>query len=216
MRSKFSFTKFAGVVSNEFMNSVDVPLTFFVFCKDLGISVDIGAGSVNRRDLSLIGKTSFLVDFWESTDSWSSDDGTNETSYSTSQMDDTRTCEILIALIGEPTSTPGPCDNYWVDEAGAEEGEEQVGVDLDSLGERSGNDSGSRASESILEEPHGVVHICTSSEEVLRADETIGLAITEGKSITACPPNESTDASIHAVFKENVLVVLESDGSSLK
>ena len=94
MRSKFSFTKFAGVVSNEFMNSVDVPLTFFVFCKDLGISVDIGAGSVNRRDLSLIGKTSFLVDFWESTDSWSSDDGTNETSYSTSQMDDTRTCEI--------------------------------------------------------------------------------------------------------------------------
>ena len=221
VRSEFSLAELAGVVSNEFMHSVDVPFTFFILCKDFGISIDVGAGSVNGRDLSLSGKTSFLVDVWESTNSWSSDDGTNETSYSTSQMDNARTCEILITLTSEPASTPGPCDNYWVDEAGAEEGEEQVGVDLDSLGERSGDDGGSRASESILEEPRGVVHTFTSSEEELTADKATSsffgsVTESEGKSITACPPNESTDASIHTVLQENVLVVLESDGSSLK
>lgn len=215
VRSEFSLTEFASVVSNEFVNSVDVPFTFFILCKDLGISIDVGAGGVNGCDLSLSCKTSLLVNFWESTDSWSSDDGTSETSYSTGQMDDTRTCKILIVPGTEPATSPGPCDDYWVDEAGTEEGEEQVCVDLDSLGERSGDDSGSRASESILEEPHGVVHIRTSGEEVLTADEA-SIDIAEGKSITACPPNESTDASIHAVFKQNVLVVFESNGSSLK
>jgi len=215
VRSELSFAEFAGVVSYEFVNSVDVPFTFFVFCKDLGISVDVGAGGVNWGDLSLSGKTGFLVDLWESTDSWSSDDGTDETSNSTSQVDNTRPSEILIVPGTEPATSPGPCDDYWVDEAGAEEGEEQVSVDLHSLGERSGDDSGSSASESILEEPHGVVHVLTSGEEVLGADET-SIDVTKGKSIAAGPPDESTDAGIHAVFEENVLVVLESDGTSLE
>ena len=89
VRSDFSFLKLAGVHSNELMDSVNVPISFFIFRDNLSISiriiVDNSTNSVWRRcfliAISLSNKLS--IGFWESTESWSGDNCTNEASNST-------------------------------------------------------------------------------------------------------------------------------------
>lgn len=66
-------------------------------------------------------------------ETFSEDGGSAESSSATDQVNSCDACEIMEASLLKPAATPVPGGYHWINEAGQEEGEHDVGVQLCSL-----------------------------------------------------------------------------------
>ena len=210
-----------NVVLNEFVNSKDIPLSCFELLMNHSISIDNSFSRTNVTSRYLINcdRDSRIV--FKLAKSWSANNGTSKTWDSTCKMDNSGSRKIWESPSGEETTSPGPGYNNWVDEPSHKSGEEEIVWDVNSLGKGARNDGCGSASESVLEKPEsipkgGIIISKLWCEEVLSSNEGVVVLKTESKSESAYPPNHGTDAGIHTILKQNVLVILEPDITRLE
>ena len=194
------------VVLNELVNSENVPISLFVHLVNHFVAV---------RLWKLRGRS---IEFSES---WTANYSSSKSCDSTCKMNNAWSSEIREAPLGEETSAPSPCYNNWINEACHEGRVQQIVRNVNSFSEGAWNDCCGSAGKSKLEEPPAIAIISIviskpSSKEVFTSDKCVLVLETKGKSESERPPDHSTNASVHTVFEQNVLIILKSDTSRLK
>lgn len=66
--------------------------------------------------------------------SFAKDGSTTEASTPSNQVNGGDSSKIMEAFLGEPTTTPSPGGNYWIDESSLQEREHDICIKLSSLG----------------------------------------------------------------------------------
>lgn len=156
----------------------------------------------------------------------SKDDGGNQSCYSSSHVDNTRSCEIndtnvteSITAEGseESIATPDGVDNHWINKSGEEKRVAQVSGHLASLGNSSSNNGGSCGGKGELEEP-SMVGGKVNKEKVGVSNEGLVRVVitTVSKGETDSEETNGTTTGIQQVLQHNVLDVLLTDRSGTK
>ncbi len=113
----------------------------------------------------------------------------------TDRVDHGRTCEVMEAHRGQPAAAPYPVAIHRIDEGRDDERVDQVRLELETLGHRSGHDRGGRGSKDHLEHEvaiHGDVVSVTAERELTPADEARLV-----RTVHECPPDREVGERPH-------------------
>mmetsp|Transcript_52024 Transcript_52024/g.113190 ORF Transcript_52024/g.113190 Transcript_52024/m.113190 type:complete len:473 (-) Transcript_52024:49-1467(-) len=169
-----------------------------------------------------------------STLSGSDDDGSKDSPDATDQMHDATASEVdhrrgasesdglalIIGVVEHALTAPGPPDNDRVDQGSHDDSVEGKAFKLCPLGHGSTNNGAPSGAESALEEPEselGLVEPQFVGHEVGVANEAVGLIRNaKGKCISEDIPAQEAEGNHCQILREDVLGVLEANGSSLQ
>ena len=155
-------------------------------------------------------------------DAGSEQEGAGESGPGADAVDEGGAGVVHEAEVAEPAAAPAPVDHDRVDQAGDEDGVEEVGGEFGALGECAGDDGGGGGGEGPLEEEDGRLgdavgfgEPAESGEERVAADKA-ALAGAEGEAEADGPPDNAAEGGVEHVLHEDVGGVFDADEAGLE